>query len=104
MKDTEFVDLESGRVGGPGKDEFYMNGDEVVGTGRTTAVATGKLSRQECVDLLSTRQGAGLDLKKLKNGSYVCVETFEGNIAQLRITSLPSPGNRELAFSYTVWK
>jgi hypothetical protein len=105
LMELESADLEQGRI------EMSTTTDVILGTADLLfqnnaflAPTDGPLDKPSCVSALTLRHKPLIDLSQIDVGSLICVNTTEGHVAGLTITSVPGVGTSELAFDYTVWK
>lgn len=107
---TFTVDLETGEVGGG--DDLWFEADTA--TERFLSQAPGSDARFAlmpgtrppryvgCRDAAVSSQR--IPMSELSVGSYVCVHTNEGRVAQVQIVALPGPSPGTLTIRYVTWE
>jgi len=109
MKSPDDADLEKGVVG-PGVSGgdlyLYCSGvDCLLNSMSSLLTATeGPGTKSSCTAALTSRHDQALDLRQLRKGETLCVQTADGHIGALRILGLPGVGTIEFVFSYTLWR
>lgn len=109
MMRLDEADLEQGLVGNalPGADLVLDGGSQahtLLSQGGFLAPTQGPASKSKCTAALNARHDALEDLYQLREESWLCLQTSEGHVAALRLTSLPGVGTPQLIFTYTVWQ
>jgi hypothetical protein len=97
------IDLEHGVTNGVGADLTLAGG---IGETLAGFIAPGQLvgDKQSCITVLNARHDTCEVLSGVEVGSWLCVQTDAGHIAALHVLALPTVGDPNLVFSYTVWR
>jgi hypothetical protein len=104
MRDADYADLETGKVGLPPGTDFYLHGTDQLVTGYPMAPVSGPITKASCVEALSSREDRGAHISKVGDDQWLCVQTDEGNLAGMRIVQRPGPGKPSVGFEYVLWK
>jgi hypothetical protein len=104
MRDADYADLETGKVGQPPGTDFYLHGTDQLVTGYPMAPVSGPITKASCVEALSSREDRGAHISKVGDDQWLCVQTDEGNLAGMRIVQRPGPGKPSVGFEYVLWK
>jgi hypothetical protein len=72
--------------------------------GPLAPAASGTVDKAACAAALNAHTDMYEYLSQFNVGSQLCIDTRENHVAVLRVVSLPSVGNSQFVYAYTVWQ
>ena len=108
LRQTYRVDFDSGRVGVVGADLWFQAeaGEELYLTpsgGAQLGLGNGaNRGRDGCAEARLSKNR--VSLRQINIGTYLCLRTGDGRIAQLRVDAISLDAARKLEISYTTWR
>lgn len=104
MVDTDYVDLEAGKIGRPSAiTDLYLHGTDQILSYYGMTPTSGPMTKSACETVLAKRNNGGAYISKVAAKEWLCVQTKAGHLGGMRIAQRPAPGRPSVVFEYVVW-